>query len=346
MLGRCAKVCKRFREVSHDESLWEVVNLFGFQDIPEGFLEQVLANGCKYLNVRQSNIFGTFNLINSVSKLECLDIGVSNWVISFSWKTMSGRVLQDIISSCRYLKKLSLACQQTFNHQIIKNICKNGSTLQVLDLYGYAGRLTLKDIKCLVKNCVELKELNLDSDELDSSGDILSLQSCSYICNNLTCKIEKLSLYDQENIHDFHVEALVTRCSQITELNISSASTTNEAVSLVVKNLSKSLAKLGIYHLNKEIFEEIKLLKKLKNLSIQPLSENEKEELIDWWGDLNLKNSGISISQKPFHSAAFDIASPYDRDNFRPDEYFWNLSCKRNFFEFVESSGESASDSE
>ena len=148
MLGRCAKVCKRFREVSHDESLWEMVNLFGFQDIPEGFLEQVLANGCKYLNVRQSNISGTFNLINSVSQLECLDIGVGDWTgLLVSFKNMRGRVLEDIISSCRNLKKLSLACQYTFNHQIVKNICKNGSTLQVLDLYGYTGKLTLKDIK-------------------------------------------------------------------------------------------------------------------------------------------------------------------------------------------------------
>ena len=95
-------------------------------------------------------------------------------------------------------------------------------------------------------------------------------------------KIQILSLYDQENIHDFHVRALVKRCSQITELNISSATTTNKAISIVVKNLSKTLVKLGIYQLNKEMFEEIKLLKKLKNLSIQPLSENEKEELIDW----------------------------------------------------------------
>ena len=124
-----------------------MVNLFGFQDIPEGFLEQVLANGCKYLNVRQSNISGTLKLINSVSQLECLDIGVGDWTITVSCKNMWGRVLEDIISSCRNLKKLSLAFQYTFNHQIVKNICKNGSTLQVLDLYGYTGKLTLKDIK-------------------------------------------------------------------------------------------------------------------------------------------------------------------------------------------------------
>ena len=363
VLGRCAKVCKRFREVSHDESLWEVVNLYGFQNIPEGFLEQVLANGCKYLNVRKSHISGTFNLINSVSQLECLDIGMGDWCKSVPWKNMWGRVLEDIISSCRYLKKLSLSRQTTFNPQLVANICKNGPTLQVLDLYGYAGRLTFKDIKCIVKNCVELKELNLDNSDWGCDMALLSMQSCSFLSKNLTCKIQKLSLYNQENIHDFHVEALVTRCSQITELNISSENTTNKAISIVVKNLSKTLVKLGIYQLNKEMFEEIKLLKKLKHLSIRrDLSEDEEEELIDWWGDLEwvtglnqfhrvlgLKNSGISISQKPFHSAAFDIASPYDRDNFRPGKYFWNLSSKRKFqssIEFVESSGESASDSE
>ena len=208
-----------------------------------------------------------------------------------------------------------------------------------------------------MKNCVELKELNLDNNDRHYESAILSMQSCSFICNNLTCKIEKLSLYDQENIHDFHVEALVTRCSHITELNISSENTTNKAISHIVKNLSESLVKLGIYKLNKEMFEEIKLLKKLKNLSIQPLLyEEEEEELIDWWGDLGLKNSGISISQKAFQAAAFGIASPYHLDfenkriHFCYEGYFWNLSSKRQFKSSnvydEKSSGESASDSE
>ena len=139
MLGRCAKVCKRFRKVSHDESLWEVVNLFGFQNIPEGFLEQVLANGCKYLNVRQSHISGpqshisgTFNLIDSVSQLECLDIGHSTWCKSWPWKNMGGQVLEDIISSCQYLKKLSLSRQYTFRCEIsgfcLLSFCQNERT--------------------------------------------------------------------------------------------------------------------------------------------------------------------------------------------------------------------------
>ena len=58
-LGRCAKTCKRFQNVSHDESLWKKINLSWNKRIPPRFLEQILANGCLYLNLRRARISGS-----------------------------------------------------------------------------------------------------------------------------------------------------------------------------------------------------------------------------------------------------------------------------------------------
>ena len=58
-LGRCAKTCKRFQNVSHDESLWKEINLSWNKRIPPRFLEQILANCCLYLNLRRARISGS-----------------------------------------------------------------------------------------------------------------------------------------------------------------------------------------------------------------------------------------------------------------------------------------------
>ena len=58
-LGRCAKTCKRFQNVSHDEFLWRKINLSWNKRIPPRFLEQILAKGCLYLNLRRARISGS-----------------------------------------------------------------------------------------------------------------------------------------------------------------------------------------------------------------------------------------------------------------------------------------------
>ena len=70
----------------------------------------------------------------------------------------------------------------------------------------------------IVKNCVNLTELNLGSVNLFEN-------SLHYLVNNLTPKISKLSLRGCGNcqiLTDEHVKTLVTRCNKLTELNLSS----------------------------------------------------------------------------------------------------------------------------
>ena len=44
----CGHLSSRIRTISQDETLWQKINL-SRQNIPTGFLQLVLNNGCKYL---------------------------------------------------------------------------------------------------------------------------------------------------------------------------------------------------------------------------------------------------------------------------------------------------------
>ena len=54
---QCGKVSKRLRAVSNDQCLWLKLNLSG-REIPYGFIEKAIQNGCEYLNLRLSCVKG------------------------------------------------------------------------------------------------------------------------------------------------------------------------------------------------------------------------------------------------------------------------------------------------
>ena len=70
---RCSGVSKKVRRVCHDKSLWEKTNLCG-KEVPSEFIEQILANGCTYLNLRGAEIKGTLSLPQNTYQLKYLNI--------------------------------------------------------------------------------------------------------------------------------------------------------------------------------------------------------------------------------------------------------------------------------
>ena len=76
-------------------------------------------------------------------------------------------------------------------------------TLQMLHLVD-CGKLTSGSIQHIVKNCVNLTEMNL-------TLTYLSEDSVKFLASNLTTKIEKLSLGQLESVKDEHVKTLVKR---------------------------------------------------------------------------------------------------------------------------------------
>ena len=69
-LIHCGQLSKRFREISHDETLWQAMNLYnepwrdcsGNRPVPSDFLHMVISNGCKYLSLNRELIKGDLKL--------------------------------------------------------------------------------------------------------------------------------------------------------------------------------------------------------------------------------------------------------------------------------------------
>ena len=57
----CAQMSKRIRKISHDESLWQKINLYQ-RKVRVEFVEQILSNGCKYLSLNCAELFGNIKV--------------------------------------------------------------------------------------------------------------------------------------------------------------------------------------------------------------------------------------------------------------------------------------------
>ena len=73
----CGQISKRIRTISHDESLWQKLNLCK-REIPTEFLEFVINNGCKYLSISYCKLVGVFPL-SILSQLKYLDLETSKF---------------------------------------------------------------------------------------------------------------------------------------------------------------------------------------------------------------------------------------------------------------------------
>ena len=54
---QCGQVSKRLRAISNDQCLWLKLNLSG-REVPYGFIEKAIQNGCEYLNLGYSCVLG------------------------------------------------------------------------------------------------------------------------------------------------------------------------------------------------------------------------------------------------------------------------------------------------
>ena len=233
---RWMQVSKSIRFLCQDESLWQNINLSWKIGVPYSFINFVLEKNCISLILRGTKMIGRALQLTKMFPLRFLDLGHCD---------INERSMNELLFSCQSLEKLSLELL-VFDPQTVKNtICiQNGQTLKTLDLetwsnlypkivynsLGVGSLCTNTEQKMairreigaiipdIVKNCVNLTELNLGSVNLFEN-------SLHYLVNNLTPKISKLSLRGCGNsqiITDEHVKTLVTRCNKLTELNLSS----------------------------------------------------------------------------------------------------------------------------
>ena len=141
-------VCKRWDRIARDESLWTKLDLGG-KILKPGSLSRIFSRGVQVLRLSQTEIthpafLSTNNLLsdNYTCKIQYLDLSMA--VIS------SITDLEELLSKCRDLKKLSLE-KCTLNKVCCAAISKN-IDLEVLNLTMCEGM----DVEC-VKDIMKLK---------------------------------------------------------------------------------------------------------------------------------------------------------------------------------------------
>ena len=266
-------VSKSLRAISQDETLWKQISLCWNECIvPAEFLDKVLQNGCKYLDLRYTQVHSNLSP-ETKSKLRYLAMGselgpseLHEKIYSKSGDSRNSRDAEDyrdfekrLLKSCHSLQKLQI---NDIDHGMVEAIYhQNSKTLEALDIsFGYYMQPEL--IKHITRYFVELKELafecyNVPDEDLfiqnDMEGVVLQRRSINYLVNNLTTKIEKLCLSNAD-INDEQVKTLVTRCKKLSVLDLShkyhnysdTIRITDNSLTHIIEQLKPTLEELNV----------------------------------------------------------------------------------------------------
>ena len=259
-----------------------------YQKIPTSFINYILDNGCKYLNICQSELVDGISLPKT-SQLRYL-------AFARLYGARTNQAVEEITSTTYCLEKFSIAGQfwGSLLKNVIKNVClKNSKTLTVLRLQ--IRELTFESIENIVK-CTELKELSLAHHSEDSSvaycKDIYtSGHSLSYLVQNISPAIKKISFEGKINFRNEHVQMLLSRCKKLEELSLRNTSITLIPLTAILENCL-DLVKLDLsgnvlndndpQYFEKKL-ELLRSLPKLKVLKfIGPVKKRNKYNKKDW----------------------------------------------------------------
>ena len=163
-LLNCGQVSKRFRTISHDEFLWERIDLSG-RNVSAAFIQFILDRSCKYLDLSNSripdlksiqNIF--INCVQSTElNLECTNISIKKSLfcnqilppdqpkkmnVGIFYNEDLDEHIKIVLERCNQLNKLHLKYYVPITDSAITNIIveemKNSQYLDTLDLNLYS----------------------------------------------------------------------------------------------------------------------------------------------------------------------------------------------------------------
>ena len=223
----CGQVSKRLRAIANDESLWLKLNFWN-RKVPYDLIEKAAGNGCQYLSLPDCEILNFTGKSESSFNFKYLNVYNGQWQ----------QRVQKLVQNCSSLQKLSVD-RLSLGLDDIQCICQSGQTLQVLDLgncnFGVCNQTNL--LQGLFSNCAHLTELNI-------SHSYLLDPHIQALVDNLTPTILKVSLERQGNLQDEHVKKLVKRCNNITHLDLTDTTITNDSVDSIIDQLKGSLEEL------------------------------------------------------------------------------------------------------
>jgi hypothetical protein len=281
-LIRCGQLSKRIRIISHDQSLWQKMNLSSdpwekcTNKVPAEFLHMVIRNGCKYLSLNSGQIQSDLKL-NRVSSLVYLKL-VTIIPVLPSDVHFNDILSEELLETGHSLKKLSV--EGYISPGMAKHIgFQNGKILKVLDLRSctlinhksmkisqYTSdserKKELNSIELIVKNCTNLKEFHLN-------GTNISAIAINFLVHNITPTVEILSFNYMKLISDKHVKILGSRCPKLKTLILAGTSITSESINIIIETMKTTLEYLDVaFALNFDIMKilELRTMPKLKTL--------------------------------------------------------------------------------
>ncbi|XP_050435636.1 S-phase kinase-associated protein 2 [Adelges cooleyi] len=218
-LTKCAYVCRQWRRIAYDESLWQSLNI-PYRRMSIMALDNILRRNVKFLSISHSNIYVDMRYVfeTSLPKLQYLDL---------SAVFMPVDILNSLLSQCQNLIKLSLE-----NCYIDAMCCERigrNSKLKVLNLASTNG-LDNDGIKHLLR-------LN-NLEELNVSWAHMKDDNLHYLVANMIQSIKRLNISGfLKQLTDNDLISLVCRCPQLIELDISdSLAITQESVDFILNN--------------------------------------------------------------------------------------------------------------
>ena len=309
------QVSKRLRAIVNDESLWLKLNLY-YRKVPYDFIEKAAGNGCQYLSLAGCDMIGMTGKSKSSLNLKYLSMYYNS------------QGVQKLVQNCSALQKLSLA-GLTLNWDDIQYICQNSQTLEVLDLQGCKINLCYQTelVQDLFTNCAHLTELNIGTYSIISCDTLLDPHIHALV-DNLTRTILKVNLRGQDNLQDEHVKKLIKRCNNITHLDLSGTSITNDSMHSIIEHLKTSLEELNVCETDVDYFTLFQL-KSMPALKALICFNPYHEEYDDHAEDIeNLKQQLPHIriiEEKNLH-----IAKPFKMVNGWDDkDWIWEISAKQ-----------------
>ena len=279
------QLSKRIRRISHDDTLWETANL-NKKIVKTELIEMILSKGCKSLNISDSAIIGSLGS-NIKSELRALDLSQSAWAKMRPGPKVyekSFDFIEVILNSCCSLQDLKMEGLM-LTPKMVASICKNGKTLQVLNLncrlrllyqspsYKNPGDFTMPEayFQSIIQCCQKLKELDLAYVDMPQ----LTEDDVEFLAKNISPNVVKLNL-SQQDVEDDHVKILLGRCNKIKILDLGLTFVTKDLLKTIRKYLNLTLEELSMSQLGYTSFLELKKMSRLKILNVYANKEDTK----------------------------------------------------------------------
>ena len=228
-LINCGQVSKRTRKISHDGTLWVAANLER-KIVKTELLEMILSNGCKILNISNSDVVGTLSS-NIISQLRFLDLSARTTRILDGYGSIKKKhsketmdVFEELLFSCCSLQHLNIE-GLLLTPKMAAGICKNGKTLQELNLnhayynYNRLDNLQNGDLGAIIKCCQELK----DMDFINGNDMWFDDDNIKFLAKNISPNIVRLNL-NNHDVNNDNIKILLSRCNKIKVLILEATS--------------------------------------------------------------------------------------------------------------------------